>query len=312
MNKEIKHVAILGSGMLGAQIAMLVRHRGYGVTLYDPQPGTFGATVEKYRKDFKSKGNTPFIPLEDWDAIEQSCREMDSLEAAVETADLIIEAVPEILDLKKEIFEKMGKAAPAHAILASNSSSIPVSRMEQSSGHPERCVNIHFYQILSGMNMTDVMPGTSTLPEVVEACADWVRSIGCVPLKVNRELLGFCFNRVWRAVKKETLQMWANGFVDFRDVDRAWMIFTGMNMGPFGLMDLVGLDTVYNIERVYYENSGDPGDHPPKELMRKIEKGELGVKTARGFYKYPKPEFVGEAFLSPEKPAHDHLDDYIA
>lgn len=296
---EIKNVAILGCGMLGAQIAMLAKYHGYEVFLYDPVPGTFAETIEKYRHDFKNKGVESFIPVGQWNAIQKSCHEFDSLESAVEKADLIIEAVPELLKLKQEIFADMAKAAPPHAILASNSSSIPVSRIEKSSGYPERCVNIHFYQILSGMNMADVMPGTSTLDEVVEKSIAWVQSLGCVPLKVNKEVLGFCFNRVWRSVKKETLRMWADDIVDFKDIDRAWMIFTGMKMGPFGLMDLVGLDTTYNIEKVYYEDSGDPMDHPPKALLRKIEKGELGVKTEKGFYNYPNPEFIDKDFLTP-------------
>lgn len=295
----IQNVAILGNGMLGAQIAMLAKYHGYEVFLYDPEPDIFAATVERYRHDFRDKGIEPFLPLNRWEAIRQGCHRFDSLESAVAEADLIIEAVPEILTLKQEIFTAIGKAAPAHAILASNSSSMPVSYVEKNSGHPERCVNIHFYQILSGMNMVDVMPGTSTLPEVIDKSVAWVRSLGCVPLRVKKEILGFCFNRVWRAVKRETLHMWANDFVDFRDIDRAWMIFTGMKMGPFGLMDLVGLDTAYNIEMVYYEDSGDPMDHPPNALREKIEKGELGVKTAKGFYKYPNPEFIDKDFLSP-------------
>ena len=112
---------------------------------------------------------------------------------------------------------------------------------------------------------------------------------------MNKELLGFCFNRVWRAIKRETLYMWGNGFVDFQDVDRAWMVFTGMKEGPFALMDKVGLDVIWDIEMVYYNDSKDPKDHPPQALRDKIERGELGVKSGKGFYTYPNP-----AFLSPD------------
>ena len=133
---------------------------------------------------------------------------------------------------------------------------------------------------------------------------NWIRSLECIPLTVKKELLGFCFNRVWRAVKREVLNMWANGFVDFRDVDRAWMIFNGMNksqerFGPFALMDKVGLDVIYDIEMVYYNDSKDPKDRPPKELKEKIARGELGVKSGRGFYTYPEPEYMKPDFLNP-------------
>ena len=296
---EIHNVAIIGNGMLGTQIAMAANYHGYNVFLFDPVPDMFQNTLEKYRDDFTNKGIIPSIPFDQWEKIRNSCQISDSLETAVGIADLVIEAVPEILEKKIEIFKTIGKASPPHAILATNSSSLPVSRLEKYSEAPERCVNIHFYQFLSGMNMVDVMGGTRTSERVKENAISWVKSLGCVPLSVNRELLGFCFNRVWRAVKKETLYMWANGFVDFMDIDKAWMIFTGMKMGPFGLMDLVGIDTIYNIEMVYYDDSKDPKDHPPKALLNKIEKGELGVKTGKGFYKYPKPEFAEADFLKP-------------
>ena len=149
-----------------------------------------------------------------------------------------------------------------------------------------------------GKNMVDIMGGTKTTREVLETGKDWIRSIGCVPLTVRKESLGFCFNRVWRAIKRETLYMWAEGIVDFRDIDRAWMIFTGMPRGPFGLMDNVGLDVVYDIEMVYFNESRDPKDHPPDALKEKIERQELGFKTGKGFYTYPDPEYGKAEFLN--------------
>lgn len=296
-NSGISRVAIIGNGMLGVQIALLSRYRGYEVSLFDEMPNIFEETIEKYREDFIAKGLESAIPIKEWNNLRDSCVKCNSLESAVKTADLVIEAVPENLEIKKKVFKQIGMSAPKHAILATNSSSMPVSRIEESSGYPERCLNIHFYQILSGMNMADVMAGTRTLPEVFENGIRWVESLKCMPLKVKKELLGFCFNRVWRAIKKETLYMWGNSFVDFRDVDKAWMIFSGMNFGPFGFMDIVGLDTVHNIEMVYYEESKDPKDIPPVALKQKIERGDLGVKSGKGFYTYPNPEYSKPEFL---------------
>jgi 3-hydroxybutyryl-CoA dehydrogenase len=95
--------------------------------------------------------------------------------------------------------------------------------------------------------------------------------------------------------------MWGNDFVDFRDIDRAWRIFSKMPIGPFGLMDMVGLDVVYDIEMSYYKDSKDPKDKPPEALLQKIKNGELGVKTGKGFYTYPNPEFLGPDFIKPRK-----------
>ena len=121
--------------------------------------------------------------------------------------------------------------------------------------------------------------------------------ISCVPLTVKKEIFGFCFNLVWRTIKREALHMWAEGFVYFTDIDRAWMIFHGTPVGPFGLMDRVGLDVVYDIEAVYFNESKDPKDRPPDALKAKIEQKELGVKTGKGFYTYPSPEYGRFDFL---------------
>ena len=146
--------------------------------------------------------------------------------------------------------------------------------------------------------MVDLMGGTKTTPETTGAMKAWIRSVGCIPLMVKKEIFGFCFGRVWRAIKRQTLYMWAGGFVDFRDIDRAWMIFTGMPQGPFGIMDRIGLDVIYDIEMVYYNESKDPKDHPPEGLKAMVERGELGIKTGKGFYTYPDPAFSRPDFLS--------------
>jgi 3-hydroxybutyryl-CoA dehydrogenase len=297
----LKKVAVVGTGILGAQIAMIAAHEGYKVKVFDPREGAFQQTYEKIRSDLKAKKVKPIIPWSEWAACAQAVKQVTDLGETVKDADLVIEAVPENAELKTAVFKELGEKAAPGAILATNSSSMPVSRFEEVSGRPERCLNIHFYFPLQGVNMVDLMGGTRTLPEVLKKGADWIRSIGFIPLTVNRELLGFCFNRVWRAIKREVLYMWGNGFVDFQDVDRAWMVFTGMREGPFALMDKVGLDVIWDIEMVYYNDSRDPKDHPPQALRDKIERGELGVKSGKGFYTYPSPAFLSPDFLKPSK-----------
>ena len=301
MTQKIKKVAVIGAGHLGMQISMLSAYTGYKVSVYDTIAGAFDDTYKKLSTDLKAKGINPFIPWEHWEKCKAAINFTSDLGDALEDVDLVVEAITEELEVKRKVFKQMGENAPTQAIFASNSSSIPISRMEESSGRPERCINTHFYQPLAGMNMVDLMAGTKTLPDVMETGEEWIRSVGCVPLKVKKEILGFCFNSVWRAIKKQCLYMWANDFVDFRDIDRAWRVFTGMKVGPFALMDSVGLDTVYNIEMVYFNDSKDPKDKPPEALMGKIKKGELGVKSGKGFYTYPNPEFLKPDFLNPKK-----------
>ena len=295
----IKKVAIVGTGILGTQIAMIAAHRGCKVKVFDPREGAFQQTYERIHADLKGKKVKPMIPWSEWKTSAGAVKQVLDLGETVKDADLVIEAVPENLELKQAVFKELGEKAPAGAILATNSSSMPVSRFEAASGRPEQCLNIHFYFPLQGVNMVDLMGGTRTLPEVLKTGADWIRSIGFIPLTVNKELLGFCFNSVWRAIKREVLYMWGNGYVDLQDVDRAWMVFTGMKEGPFALMDKVGLDVVWDIEMVYFNDSKDPKDHPPEALKRKIERGELGVKSGTGFYTYPNPAYLSPDFLKP-------------
>jgi 3-hydroxybutyryl-CoA dehydrogenase len=299
MKRHFERITVVGTGILGSQIALLSARAGYHVTAYDARPGAFGQTVAKIKADLTAKNITPFIPFAEWEACQQKVQILTDMVAAVKEADLIIEAVPESLELKRQVWQTLGRAAAPEAILATNSSSMPVSKIEDAGGRHEHSLNIHFYFPLQGVNHVDVMGGSRTLPAVMEAGIAYVRSIGCIPLTVKKELLGFCFNRVWRAIKREVLYMWGNGFVDLRDVDRGWMVFTGMKEGPFAIMDKVGLDVVWDIEMVYYNESKDPKDHPPRALKEMIARGDLGVKTGKGFYSYPQPEYLQAGFLNP-------------
>ena len=299
---KIKKVAIVGAGTLGSQIAVLAAESGCDVAAFDPNPEALHMNLENLRLSLQNKGKDPFVPWDRWESCLERIEPSTALESTVAAADLVIEAAPENLELKRKIFKELGRMSPSQAILATNSSSLPVSRVEDSSGRPERCLNLHFYRPLEGMNIVDVMGGSRTSRDVMDAGIGFVRSLGCIPLTVKKEQVGFCFNRVWRAIKRETLHMWAAGSVDFRDIDRAWMVFTGIkDSPPFALMDNVGLDVVYDIEMVYYGESRDPKDHPPQALKEKIQRGELGVKSGRGFYSYPDPEYLRPDFLDPNK-----------
>ena len=299
MTNGIEKVSIIGTGILGTQIAMLAVHAGYEVTVFDPVEGAFAVAYAKIYQDLKSKNVKPLIPWTHWPACKDAVRQAGDLPEAVEKADLVVEAVLENLELKKKVFAEIGRYAPLGAIIATCSSALPVSTMEASSGHPEYCINTHFYFPLQGVNIVELMGGSQTLSAVMEKGKQWLRSLKCMPLLVEKEMMGFCFSSVWRAIKRQSLYLWGANLVDFRDIDRAWMVFTGMQEGPFALMDKAGLDLVYDIEMVYYRHYSDPKDKPPAALREKIKRGELGIKSGKGFYTYPKPEFLRPDFLNP-------------
>ena len=297
MENKIQKVAVIGTGLLGTQIAIQATCFDYEVSAHDPEEGSFNKVIQTLDAMMKFTGKGPVVPMDEWKKGVRRVNLCKDLEEALGDADLVIEAAPEELELKRQLFERLDALAPRRAILATNSSSIPISKIESATTRLERCLNMHFYSPVLGLNMVDIMGGTRTTAETIEAGKEWIRSVGCVPLTVKKEILGFCFNRVWRAIKRETLYLWAEGFVDFRDIERAWMIFTGMPQGPFGLMDNIGLDVVYDIEMVYYNESKDPKDHPPEALKAMVDRKELGRKTGKGFYTYPDPEYSRSDFF---------------
>ncbi|MFX0072476.1 MAG: 3-hydroxyacyl-CoA dehydrogenase family protein [Candidatus Hermodarchaeota archaeon] len=272
MVNKINIVAVIGIGFLGKQIAFQTASFDYIVRLYDVNTEMLEKEAKKLKRKKKRLGVSGDVTFH------------NTISEAVNDADLIIEAVPEKLELKKKIFAEIDKYAPPHAIIATNSSSIPISRIEDAVKRKDKVMNMHFYSLL--FPMVDIMRGTKTSDETFEIGKKYVESIEYTPLIVKKECYGFVFNRIWRACKKEALEIWAGGYADIETVDTAWKIFTGMSVGPFQLMDNVGLDTVYNVEMSYYKESGDPRDKPPQKLKDMIDRGELGARTKKGFYTY--------------------------
>ncbi|MBD3195026.1 MAG: 3-hydroxyacyl-CoA dehydrogenase family protein [Candidatus Lokiarchaeota archaeon] len=277
MSNQIKKVTIIGAGFTGRQIAARTALYDYNVCLYDIKEEVLEDVQEFLKKFFRPKSKRDKrknVYLE------------NNISKAMEDVDLVIEAIPEDVELKQKIFSEIDKLAPEHTIIGTNSSSYPVSKIESAVKRKDKVLNIHFYPPIPLRPMVDIMKGTQTSDKTFEKGKKWIQSIECTPLVVKKEIMGFVFNRIWRAVKREAIHMWANGNADVETIDTAWKIFTGMNMGPFELMDGIGLDVAYNVEMSYYKESKDPKDKPPDKFTEKIEKGELGLKTGKGFYKW--------------------------
>jgi len=290
-------VCIVGSGYLGTQIGVLSAKSGYIVSMQDVSSEALngsGKAVEGYIQDWIATGD---VSEQEGEEIKGRMSYTVDLADAVKGASMVIEAVVERLDVKREVFKKLDELCDPGVVLATNSSSIKVSLIEGVTKHPERVLNMHFYSHPWRRGVLELMRGTSTTDEAMEAAKKYSYSIGVKPLIVLKESTGFIFNRVWRAIKKESLTVLDEGIASFEDVDRAWMSLYGTDMGPFGLMDRVGLDVVRDIEMVYYGESGDPGDKPPVVLLDRINRGELGVKTGKGFYTYPDPEYRKPGWL---------------
>jgi 3-hydroxybutyryl-CoA dehydrogenase len=277
MVEKINTISVIGTGYLGKQIIEKSLLFNYNINAYDINSEDLKVFVEEMNEKIKKKGKKANIT------------QYDTLAEAVQDVDLVIEAVVEKLKIKQNIFSQIDKAASPHTIIATNSSSIPISRIEEAVKRKDKVMNIHFYDLFR-MPLADIMRGTQTSEETFEAGRKWLESIEITPLEVKKECYGFVMNRIWRAIKKDCLKIWAGGHADIETVDKAWktfcQFFITTDFGPFKFMDRIGLDVIYDIEMSYFKNSDIPDDKPPDILKKMVERGEMGVKSGKGFYEY--------------------------
>lgn len=295
--KPFEKISIVGAGTMGAQIGLHCAVHGYPVQIFSRSEGTLQRAAQSHSLELEKRLEDQQLTPDEKETIHSRIQFTTDMKQAVAGADLVIENVPESLEIKREVFAQLDQICPKHAILATDSSSLRISLIEDATRRPDKVLNMHFLQPVWQRPAVELMGGTATADDTLERAAQFARTIGLTPLLVQKESTGFIFNRVWRAIKKECLHLVDEGVSSHEDVDRAWMIALGFPIGPFGLMDMVGLDVVRDIEMVYYRESGDETDAPPKLLLDKIEWGELGIKTGKGFYNYPNPAFQAPGWL---------------
>ena len=295
--EPIRKVCLCGAGFMGWQIGLQCASHGCEVRLYDIAGEALERAASSIRGELDAWVESGEISPEERDQFSGQIRYFEEMREAVSGVDLVIEAASERLELKREIFRQLDRVCDEGTILSTNSSSIRISKIEDATGRPDRVLNTHFHNIPWRRPVVELMRGSGTSDETLERVRAFMASISLTPLVVLRESTGFIFNRVWRAIKRECLHLVDEGVASFEDVDRAWMTIYGAEIGPFGMMDRVGLDVVRDIEMIYYGESGDERDAPPRLLLDKIERGELGFKTGRGFYTYPNPRFLDPDWL---------------
>ena len=294
---DISRVGIVGSGTMGSRIAYRCMVSGLEIYLHDSQPDALLGAVERVRTWVQDATSDGRLAGQAVATVLSRLHPCETLRECVGDVDLVIEAVPEKVDLKRRVFSEIDRRAAPRALIATNSSSIPCSRIAGATQRPAQVFNINFSDPRHD-NLVEVMKGAQTDDATIRAGMAFVKKLHMVPIVTWKEITGFTFNRIWRAIKREALHLVGDGYSDPEDIDRAWMLEYGTSYGPFGLMDKIGLDVIRDIELLYYRESGEERDRPPEFLDRMVAEGRLGVKTGRGFYIYPNPRYTQAGWLT--------------
>ena len=272
-------VTIVGAGTLGRLIATVFAAGGSDVRLFDPNPEQLEAGRDHVEQHVAEVQEALDLHPDRTAGVEA----VDDLARAVEGAWLVVESVPERVDLKIEVFGELDRIAASDAILATNSSSLPSRLVIDEVKRPERVLNMHFQQPPQ-LNAVELMSCGETDPAAIDALMDRLPAYGLAPFRVLRESDGFIFNRIWAAIKRECLMVVEEGVATPEDVDEMWRIFTRPGIPPFRLMDRVGLDIVLAIEE-HYADVRDGIPEGPRALLRTyVDEGRLGTKSGGGFY----------------------------
>jgi 3-hydroxybutyryl-CoA dehydrogenase len=273
---------VIGAGTLGRRIALMLASRGGTVRIYAPRAEQRAAAV-----DYVTETLPKLVQDRGFGEV-GGATAAGSLEEALDDAWLVVESVPEKLEIKIATWDQIDQAAPPDTIFATNSSSFPSRLMAEKVRDKTRLCNTHFY-MPPEINALDLMSDGETDRGLLDTLLAVLPEFGVYPFEARRECTGFIFNRVWAAIKRESLAVVAEGVARPEDVDGMFKINFGLQAGPFQMMDLVGLDVALDIENNYVSEFPHLPKHSRDLLQTYVDAGKLGVKTGEGFYTYPAP-----------------------
>ena len=286
---QIKRVAIIGAGIMGHGFAQIFAQKGYPVFLYDIDSAILEKALKRIDANLDTFIENGLLRKKEKGPVLNRITLITDLEAAVRNVDFVLEAVPEIMDLKKEIFKKLDRFAPPHAILASNTSGLSITEMGSVTRRPEKTIIVHGINPPTIIPVVEIVRGNKTTDETADLCYRLLLKLGKNPVRVLKEVPGFLFNRLQLALYREALYCLETGVATVEDIDRvvkAGYGFRLANLGPLETSDFGGLDTFYRLAQHLFPDLSDAKSAPPV-LERFVKEGNLGVKTGKGFYSYP-------------------------
>ena len=287
MSEGMKRVVVIGAGTMGNGIAHVFAQSGHTVTLVDVQAAALEraqATIDRNLDRLVAKER---LTAEDKAATLSRLTTSTEMHGAVSDADLVVEAATERLDLKLKIFEQLDAAAPAHCILATNTSSISITKIAAATKRPAQVIGMHFMNPVPIMKLVEVIRGYDTSDDTTETTVALSKQLGKVPVEVN-DYPGFVANRILMPMINEAICSLHEGVAGVAEIDEVMKLGMAHPMGPLHLADFIGLDVCLSILRVLHDGFGQPKYAPCPLLVNMVTAGKLGVKSGEGFYVHTK------------------------
>jgi 3-hydroxybutyryl-CoA dehydrogenase len=305
---DVKRVLILGAGTMGQQIGLQCAMYGYEVIYYDLTQEILDKALKRVAKLCSWYVSSGRLTKE---SLEQSLAKISGTPdpaKAAQNVDLISESVPEDPELKGKVFAQFNKLCPDRTIFTTNTSTLVPSMFADATGRPERLLALHFHDVRAN-NIVDLMPHPGTAPEVIQLVHDFAESIGQIVILLQREHNGYVFNNMLSSLFNSALTLASLNVATVEDIDRSWMGVMHTSMGPFGIMDQIGLSTVWTVTDYWAGKTGDPQAQANADFLKQyVDRGHLGFKTNQGFYSYPNPVYKDAKFLSGGKGGEERVE----
>lgn len=282
---DLKNITVLGSGVMGHGIAQVSATAGYNVVLRDIEQGFLDKAMEKIRWSLDKLVSKEKISKEEGDSIFSRIKPVVDLNEAVKDAQMIIEVVPEIMDLKKKVYAELDKAAAPEVIFASNTSTLPITEIASTTSRPDKVIGIHFFNPPQLMKLVEVIPGEKTSQEITNITQEYVKSVNKTPVLCRRDVPGFIVNRLFIPMVHEACYMMDRHGYSMTEIDSAVKFKLGFPMGIFELADFTGMDVIHKATtEMHIRDKKVINPHPTIEKM--FNEKKLGQKSGEGFYKY--------------------------
>ena len=296
---NIKNVTIAGAGILGSQIAWQTAFHGFNVTVYDLFENGLKAGKKNHKKFAELFMTTRGATQKQIDAAFAQLSYTTNLQEAVKDADLISESVPENFEIKQIFYTELAKYAPQKTIFTSNSSTMIPSMFAKQTMRPEKFLALHFANPIWNANIGEVMMHAGTAPKYFDIVLNFAKNIGMVPIPLHKEQPGYILNSLLIPLLSAAENLFFDGAADYETIDKTWMISMHSPIGPFGILDMIGMQTIYNLTLMAGKKANNQKiiDRANTIKTKWIDKGKMGISTGQGFYKYPNPKFKDADFL---------------